>query len=145
MSGWQHDRIDCYPAWIQRLEQFNVFFSYPLDLDLSMLSAFLKNYMSIKTVQRGPNIPSENSPGYNNYMQNAGNEVLGKENMFSLYDLEGLSQFIKIFPWYRYLFSKSKPATHLFALNEIDTNDLKSNAPEFLKKLLNKADKAIKN
>ena len=120
-------------AWIHHLENFNVFFSEPLDLDMAMLSNFPSVYKSIVPTESGLRIPSMDSTNYQSYLDAAGKAVLGDGSSLSNYSTE-LQQ---LFPWYRYLFlQKSKPSTHLQALSLIENNDLASDAPQVLIRLL---------
>ncbi|WP_131260556.1 ATP-dependent nuclease, partial [Bacillus haynesii] len=55
------DRVPNMDAWIKRLEKYNVFFSYPLDLDFSMLKSFEAQYQN--TMSYGPRIPDDENSG----------------------------------------------------------------------------------
>jgi putative ATP-dependent endonuclease of the OLD family len=128
------DQDEDISSWIHHLESFSVFFSHPLDLDMMMLSQFPASYKSIISTRSGPNIPSIDSPKYENYLTAAGKAVLGDDDNLSAYS----NEIQQLFPWYRYLFlNKSKPSTHLQALCQIDSTDLASRAPSVLIRLLN--------
>ncbi len=43
-------------SWIDDLKSYNVYFSYPIDLDFSMLLKFKKEYMYIEGKERGPKV-----------------------------------------------------------------------------------------
>jgi putative ATP-dependent endonuclease of the OLD family len=119
--------------WIRHLENFNVFFSEPLDLDMAMLSNYSDTYKSIVSPESGPRIPSIDSAKYQSYLDTSGKAVLGEDTSLSTYS----DELQQLFPWYRYLFlHKSKPSTHLQALSLIENTDLALNAPKVLIRLL---------
>lgn len=131
MSDWKVD-LDDMKDWLNFLKKYGVFFSYPLDLDMSMLVCFQSEYKKIG--KKGPSTD----------IKEAAQAVLKKSGPgLSAYSgkLEKLHEF---FPWYNYLFlGKSKPATHLLALSEIDDSKLKKSAPSRIISLLQYVDKKI--
>lgn len=131
-----HERDDAdeeINEWIDHLEKFNVFFSNPLDLDMSMLSKFPVSYKDTAGSSSGPNVPSENNSKYESYMDSASSAVLGEDSDSQIYS----DEMKALFPWYRYLFiNRSKPSTHLQAISKIDENEFASEAPQELKRLL---------
>ena len=44
MSAWNVENTTVMQAWINRLEQYNVFFSAPLDIDFMMLEPIASEY-----------------------------------------------------------------------------------------------------
>ncbi|WP_407523737.1 ATP-dependent nuclease [Methylobacterium oryzisoli] len=109
-------------AWMNALRGFGVFFSAPLDLDYSMLTAFMAAYQRLEPGMRGPR------PG------DARAAVLGDEGRPELYD----ATFDAALLWYRYLFlGRGKPSTHVRVLARLDTEALKARIPEELRALLN--------
>lgn len=110
-------------SWARGLRQFNVFFSEPLDLDYSMLSALPTHYAIVEPGRTGPS--SAGDPR---------SSVLGEKGLAGAYDA-GHDQRLR---WYRYLFlGRGKPSTHIRVLSGIDPAALASAAPEELKALLN--------
>ena len=125
---------------IKHLENFSVFFSYPLDLDMAMLTCFTNVYKATAPDNRGPKIPEKENQKYQNYMTSAIKAVISDDVDISTYP-EELQQLI---PWYRYLFlTNSKPSTHLQALSQISEEDLSKNAPPELKNILNYTNKKL--
>ena len=122
--------------WIRHLERFGVFFSFPLDFDLSMLCYFTEPYKSI-VAANGPAIPARESPEWNEYVKRAMDVTLGSNE-------EGITiyanlppQTKELFAWYRYLFlSRSKPAIHIQAMTNISVAKLSDNAPTPVLRLL---------
>ena len=85
-------------AWLEHLRIFNVFFSAPLDLDMSMLTAFSGSYSNFDG-----NGPSE--------VGDSAEAVLGKG-----YEERGSDPSLD-YRTYRYLFlGRGKPVTHVRVL-----------------------------
>ena len=128
------DFTDFYP-WVEHLEKFNVYFSGPLDFDMSMLRRLPEAYQNIEG-QNGPAIPDEDSPDRDTYYRRAIEASVGnKEAIIDLY--MNKCELRELYPWYRYLFlNRSKPSTHLMALAGIENSLLKKKAPKSLKRLL---------
>lgn len=114
-------------AWLQALEEEGVFFSFPLDIDFSMLKAFPEAYQHPNPGGYGP--------------RDDGNPLLNKKNATlktggnpDLYDDDDYDDEFK---WYPYLFlNRSKPETHIVALTRIEKNELARSAPPEIGKLL---------
>jgi len=119
--------------WIDFLENYGMFFSFPLDLDMAMLFKFPDVYRGL--ADRGP---------YSD-VETASKAVL-KEAGAGLSAYTGnLAKYRDLFPWYNYLFlGQSKPSTHLLALSKIENNELAKKAPTEIKRLLKFADSKIK-
>ena len=106
--------------WARHLEKFGVFFSVPLDFDLAMLHRFPDAYKNMDG-HSGPMIPARDSTDWEAYIRRAVGVAVGN-------DEDAINRYMKfpddwreLFPWYRYLFlSRSKPATHIQALAEIE-------------------------
>lgn len=112
--------------WMQALKDEGVFFSDPLDLDFSMLSAFPDAYKLLDAGARGPDDSKE-------ALERKKATTLKKGGNADLYDAGWDDCFI----WYPYLFlNRSKPETHLAAINRIPAADLAANAPAELRALI---------
>lgn len=134
--------FDEFSPWIKHLEKFGVYFSFPLDLDMSMLQSFPDEYT--KTANGGPNIPSPYSKEYDSYIENAISTAVGsnRENT-SLYKTKWTKE-ATLFPWYRYLFlNRSKPSTHIQAVAKIPNETLWFKAPESFKRLIDRSKELI--
>ncbi|WJH38365.1 AAA family ATPase (plasmid) [Aliirhizobium terrae] len=115
-------------AWVNSLAVHNVFFSAPLDLDLSMLQAFPAAYEAIIPAGGGP----KETPKHP-----ASATVLGTAGEGSAAYVQGYKDYPALFADYRYHFlTKSKPATHLDALSRMNDRDLSKNMPPVLRDLL---------
>lgn len=110
-------------VWVQALEKERVFFSEPLDLDLSMLDAFPTAYQLPVKGGKGPRANSTKAKA----------RTLKAGGDSTLYG----NDYDDLFRWYPYLFlRRSKPETHLAALSRIDDQELARNAPPPLKSLI---------
>lgn len=108
--------------WVNWLRQFAVFFSAPLDLDHSMLSAFPTNYHVLGPGQQGPS--NRGDPR---------DAVLGEDSQPTFYD----ANHDEALRWYRYLFlGRGKPSTHVHVLSAIPSAQLAAGAPQALRALI---------
>lgn len=128
MHTWQEaSDLERLNSWINCLKQYGVYFSEPLDLDLSMLSSFTKAYETITPSGGGPRM-SESE---------AAKVVLGTAGPGLRLYTDQLNTYRNLFPAYRYHFlTRSKPATHLAALTYINKTDLNERMPTVLKELI---------
>lgn len=103
--------------WKNWFEQFGVFMSGELDLDMLMLQAFPKAYKTLPEGARGPRNPDDAT-----VIDKAAAEVVGDDG-YGTGPYDGLN-VRKLFAWYKYLFlgSRGKPSTHLFALSVLDAD-----------------------
>ena len=136
---------DFFP-WIRQLEKFDVYFSGPLDFDLSMLCRFPSAYKNMYG-QEGPKLPEKDSSEWKSYIRNAIAAAVGNDKAAINLYMESPPEspgWNELFPWYRYLFmSRSKPATHLQALAAVEDGELEKNAPPPLKRLLKRCEEAL--
>lgn len=109
--------------WLERLRSFNIFYCWPLDLDMAMLRAFPAAFKTLDAEMQGP---SEKD--------GAKVAVLGEGGQRVSYN----ATYDEDFRWYRYLFlGRGKPITHSRILSTLSAADLKNGAPEELTALLN--------
>lgn len=127
------DNVANLSAWARGLEEFDVFFSTPLDLDFMMLMAFPDAYHGA-TTGRGPKIPNEGTPEYQTRLDDARIAALKRQGSGgSTYSKDEREEFV----WYSYLFlGRGKPATHILALNQIADNQLYNYTPAVLRRLV---------
>ena len=143
LTGRQFERMKSWPVgdgkelqdWAKDCEQFDVFFSAPLDLDFSMLMSFPNEYHAA-TTGTGPQIPA--APEELKERLEAARRAVLKDNGgdgSSFTDTQK-NEFI----WYSYLFlGRGKPTTHLVALNSIKNHFLQLKMPAVLKRVLERA------
>ena len=111
MHTWQDvENLECLSTWIDCLKEHGVFFSEPLDFDLTMLKYFPEAYAAT--------IPSKGGPRMND---NATNAVFGTAGPGPELYTGKFKDYMDLLSAYRYHFlTHSKPATHLAALTHID-------------------------
>ena len=136
--------------WIAHLENYNVFFSNPLDIDFMMLEKFKATYISLLEDTEGPEVktslgvkkiieiegdPSK-YPEYKEKVTDSVSRVLkGNGGDGYTYDEEQKRLMI----WYNYFFlNRGKPTTHIAVLSRLDNEMLRAGAPNVLKRLATK-------
>ena len=124
MHAWELTHI---AGWLDRLEKsYDVFFCWPLDLDLAMLEAFPEAYQST-IVGSGPQMSQDS----------ATQVVLGNNGTGASFYTGDLARFRPLMPHYRYHFlTHSKPATHMGALANLSGWEIGRGIPEPLRRLL---------
>lgn len=124
MGAWDVADTTSMQAYVEWLESLDVFFSAPLDLDLSMLEAFKTHYTALAPAGGGPRTD------VNDAIEN----VLGKGGTRGTTYSEEQKE---LFPWYSYLFlNRGKPSTHILALSNITAEELRRSAPAALQRLV---------
>lgn len=119
--------------WLKALRQEGIFFSFPLDLDFAMLSAFPEAYCHPNSGGRGPRGGADAIRGKKSVTLKTGGDP----------DLYG-DDYDDEFKWYPYLFlNRSKPETHIAALARIEEDDLAGDAPAELKALIEHVKQAL--
>lgn len=124
MHGWNNSSDHSTQlSWINRLKEYGVYFSAPLDLDLAMLDAFPDDYAAVIPKGGGPRMAADK----------AAEVVLGTSGPgLSIYT-GPYENYPPLFPNYRYHFlTHSKPATHLAALTRISKASLIAEMPAVL-------------
>ncbi|MEF7496545.1 AAA family ATPase [Lysinibacillus sphaericus] len=134
------EHIKSMDTWISKLEEEDVFFSYPLDIDFSMLKNFEDEYHN--TMSQGPrNIEDENSEEFLTKLENSIQATLkSTAAKAKTYSYEEKKAMI----WYNSLFlGRSKPSTHIEALKDISNEILIEKAPAELIRLVNRIKEKI--
>lgn len=127
-------------TWINKLERADVYFSFPLDIDFSMLKSFQEEYEN--TMIRGPRIPEdEQSSEYDDKLQGSIQATLkNKDAVAKTYS----DNEKKLMIWYNSLFlGRGKPSTHIAALKDVEDTTLLANAPKELLRLLEKVKEKV--
>lgn len=119
--------------WLKALREEGIFFSFPLDIDFAMLSAFPDAYQHPNPGGRGPR-------GGADAIRDKKAVTLKTGGDSELYN----DDYDDEFKWYPYLFlNRSKPETHIAALARIEDDDLAENAPSELTALIEHVKKAL--
>lgn len=133
MHTWGEDK-DNEIAWMNRLKEYNVYFSYPYDLDWLMLNEFYEDYKTFVPKKGGPKLPKDDDPEYNDKVRATIASVLKKE--VSDIEIDDFDDHDKYF-WYRYLFlGRGKPLSHNYVLSKLEDGKLRDNSPEILDELI---------
>lgn len=152
MNGWDVSDLKTMKSWIKFLENYNVFFSAPIDLDFLMLENYGDNYKSILEKNEGPYIPqkgkiidiekeSEPCPEYEQKIIDSMQCTLKKCGGDGCTFTEKQKQLMV---WYNYFFlNRGKPSTHILALSQIEQDILKDNIPSVIKKLMKTSEELL--
>ncbi len=134
-------------SWIKFLENYNVYFSYPLDLDFMMLECF-DSYKSIIGKNEGPYIKvtdgnksiidiEKNEPSNPDYLNRIKQDIKYTLKVNGGDGITYSQEQHKLMIWYNYFFlNRGKPSTHFLALSKIKPDELKNAAPEVLKRMI---------
>lgn len=132
---------------VSELEQCNVFFSSPLDIDYSMICSFPDVFCQIDQAygERGPSIGKEDEEEGSQVKREAAlvKAVLKKGNIGKRFDFG--KDWEQNFMWYRYRFlsNKSKPASHVRMFSKLEEKyspeQIKDKLPPELKRLAERA------
>lgn len=157
MNEWDVHKEESMQLWIKHLENFNVFFSAPLDIDFLMLENFGEEYKGLLEEKEGPRlmieqngkkeqkkiidiegIDEEKPDEYEKRIQEDIRNTLKKEGGDgSTYNEEQK----KLMVWYNYFFlNRGKPSTHILALSKMDELD---NIPSEFEWLIRTAEKLL--
>ena len=147
--------------WFYKLEEFNVYFSSPLDIDFLMLQHYKEHYLDMLSSKEGPVV---------SYADSGGNSKKAKLTDLDCIDklqLEGLEKRIEeakiatlkdksgpgdsftseekeLMIWYQYFFlGRGKPTTHMQFLSSISDDELKRNLPLVFEKMVRRAEELL--
>lgn len=147
--------------WFNRLEEFSVYFSSPIDIDFLMLQHYKEHYLDMLSSKEGPVV---------SYVDSGGNSKKVKLTDLDRIDklqLEGLEKRIEeakiatlkdrsgpgdsftrkekeLMIWYQYFFlGRGKPTTHMQFLSSISDDELTSNLPLVFKKIVKRAEELL--
>jgi hypothetical protein len=122
-------------SWVESLEDFDVYYSQPLDADFLMLTHFPEAYTDLDEGEQGPSIPDKkkNADAFDTRIKKAVRATLGDQGGDgATYTPDEKS----LFPWYTYRFlGQGKPSTHLLALGRLTEEELLENMPDVFDKV----------
>lgn len=138
--------------WIEKLEEYNVYFSTPLDIDFLMIENFTDYYLAILDKNEGPLIKvnerskmkrvqdltedEKKTEFYKSRIESDINNVL-KKNGGKGETYTNMQKELMI--WYNYFFlNRGKPITHLIVLNMIVDETLIEKNPIVFKNMIDK-------
>lgn len=160
MHDWDINATGSLQSWIDMLEQYNIFFSSPLDIDFLMLEHYGDIYKGLLSSKEGPRLMvEENGQKHQKYIKDIEtseiscseyNARVADNVRHTLKDCGGDGKTYsdeqkKLMVWYTYFFlNRGKPSTHIEALSKIGDDKLESSMPSVFKKLIYAAEKALK-
>lgn len=150
MHTWdikKKENRDILKSWIKDLEDYNIFFSAPLDIDFLMIKNFKNEYINTLNDGQGPiiKIDAKNkmikdltakeleSEEYKSKVIHAIGCTLKDEDKKGVcYSKESQNLMV----WYNYFFlGRGKPIIHRLAMNLISNEKLEDNLPNVFKRL----------
>jgi len=160
MQDWSIDKVEMLEAWVKMLEQYNVFFSAPLDIDFLMLEHYENSYKCILGKKEGPRLMiEENGQKCQKFIK----DIETSEQFYPEYCTritEDVQHALKacggngktyseeqkrLMVWYTYFFlNRGKPSTHIEALSAITDEMLVKFMPKVFERLIFAAEKALK-
>lgn len=133
MNNWDVTEVETMDEWIKMLENYDIYFSSPLDIDFSMLTKFKEKYIATLSSNEGPFIKGYGkiqTPEFNEGEEGVYKEALDRRIQSDLratlkeeggkgdtYDCSEKELMI----WYNYFFlNRGKPTTHRVLFTEND-------------------------
>lgn len=160
MSEWDVSDIASMQTWLDWLEQFNVFFSAPLDIDFMMLEQMESEYKKSLDTTEGPRlevvVDEEKKRILIQTIEGTGDysteyETRIKKDIKSTLKEEGgngstySAKQQELMVWYTYFFlNRGKPSTHIAVLSRLSDEAIKDNIPPVLKRLMETAERILK-
>ena len=160
MSEWNINDTKLMQAWIDWLENYNVFFFAPLDIDFMMLEQMELEYKKSLDTTEGPRlevtVDEEKKRILIQTIEGTGAyrteyETRIKKDIKSTLKEEGgdgstySAEQQKLMVWYTYFFlNRGKPSTHIAVLSRLSDEAIKDNIPPVLKRLMETAERILK-
>lgn len=160
MSEWDVSDVASMQAWLDWLEQYNVFFSAPLDIDFMMLEQMEAEYKNSLDTTEGPRLEvvvnGKNKRILIQTIEGTGDysteyETRIKKDIKSTLKEEGGNGSTyspkqqKLMVWYTYFFlNRGKPSTHIAVLSRLSDEAIQNNIPPILKHLMETAEHILK-
>ncbi|HHA8178713.1 TPA: AAA family ATPase [Streptococcus pneumoniae] len=147
--------------WFNKLEEFNVYFSSPLDIDFLMLQHYKDNYLNILSPIEGPVVSYNDSDGSSKKVKLSDLDCLDRLQLegFNKRKEEAIRATLKdksghgdsfneeekeLMIWYQYFFlGRGKPTTHMQFLSSISDDELTRNLPPVFEKIVNSAEELL--
>lgn len=157
MHTWNVGEVEEMNQWISHLENYNIFFSSPLDIDFMMLEKFGNIYKEILSENEGPRMKKDGNSIKISDVEEDSNLKTSQEFFDKIKD--SVSSTLKkkggdgstynenqreLMIWYNYFFlGRGKPTTHLSMFSHVDDEELKSNIPDTIQKIINKTNNML--
>lgn len=122
-------------GWVAMLENYNVFYSAPLDVDFLMFNTFSNDYKKIIHSGSGPRIPDKATKA-NEFTEKVESSVQATLKSKSAVGLTYTDDEKESMIYYQYFFlGRGKPTTHIQALSFISDEALSKSCPEVFTKI----------
>ena len=141
--GYTDNKLDTILGWVRMLEDHNVFYSSPLDLDFLMLEPYTDKYKNAIPKGGGPQIPDKDDEQvkFKAKLEGAIHATLKSEKAEALTYTEEQKELMI---WYNYHFlGRGKPTTHITALSIMTDKELLENMPPVFEKMFEKIKELI--
>ncbi len=139
MHTWTYgedNKLETIQLWVTYLEKYNIYYSFPLDLDFLMLEHYSEKYKSAIPQGGGPRIPDKTEDEYYAKLQNAIHATLKSEKAEALTYSDTQKELMI---WYNYHFlGRGKPVTHITALSLMTDEELLENMPPVFDEIFKK-------
>ena len=147
--------------WFNKLEEFNVYFSSPLDIDFLMLQHYKDNYLNTLSPIEGPVVSYNDSDGSSKKVKLSDLDCLDRLQLegFNKRKEEAIRATLKdksgpgdsfteeekeLMIWYQYFFlGRGKPTTHMQFLSSISDDELTRNLPPVFEKMVKRAEELL--
>ena len=147
--------------WFNKLEEFNVYFSSPLDIDFLMLQHYKDNYLNTLSPIEGPVVSYNDSDGSSKKVKLNDLDCLDRLQLegFNKRKEEAIRATLKdksghgdsfneeekeLMIWYQYFFlGRGKPTTHMQFLSSISDDELTRNLPPVFEKMVKRAEELL--
>ena len=147
--------------WFNKLEEFNVYFSSPLDIDFLMLQHYKDNYLNTLSPIEGPVVSYNDSDGSSKKVKLSDLDCLDRLQLegfnkrkeeairATLKDKSGSGDSFteeekKLMIWYQFFFlGRGKPTTHMQFLSSISDDELTRNLPPVFEKMVKRAEELL--
>lgn len=132
-------------SWINFLNDYNLFYSYPLDIDFLLLRYYYDHYINTIPKNGGPRIPDKTKElaKFNKKVESAVQATLKSEEAKGEFYTENQKERMV---YYNYLFlGRGKPSTHIQALSAMSNEEIKANIPKSLVSIFNKILELLEN
>ena len=157
MAQWNVADLQLLQAWIGFLENYNVFFSSPLDIDFLMLENYGGIYKDMLSEREGPKLTVATGDETTTYLVRA----LEKADIPAAEYISRVERDVKatlkehggdgstysegqkkLMVWYNYFFlNRGKPSTHMSALSAMSSEILMANIPPVFERLIKSAER----
>ena len=160
MSKWDVSDVTSMQKWIDKLEQYNVFFSAPLDIDFMMLEQMGSEYKKSLNPAEGPRLEIFKEGQTKRILIQAIEETGAHPDEYGARIKKDIKSTLKeeggggstysteqqeLMIWYTYFYlNRGKPSTHIAVLSRLNDEAIKDNIPPVLGRLIEAAERILK-